>query len=475
VSERILQGDVFARLPEIAPGSVDCCVTSPPYWMLRSYLPKDHPLKHLELGSEPTPQQYVAKMVKVFSLVREVLAGHATCWVNVGDSYSHDSRGGETGGKHFDWHGDKTPSATRYQKTTSVPARNLCLIPQRLAIALQEYGWIVRSVVVWHKPAPMPISVSGWVWRRCRVKVANGNQNGSGKQATNRLSAGLNERTAEYAAAAYPGAPQSKLVGHSGNHCPAAAQWQDCPGCDKCTPHGGYVLHKGSWRPTSSWEPILMMAKSDHYFCDQQAVLTSAAAATVKRDRYSRILDDPDEQFAVRHDHETMCAGANPRDVQTWAAEPLKEAHYAAFPTKLVDFCLRASTSSKGYCPHCGAPWCRVVDRRFVPQPDVSREKGRRGHDEQKPMDESNDWKGMPRGSTESATLGWRPTCQCPPHKPRSGVVLDPFCGSGRTALAARRLGLDFVGVELNPAYVAMSQAILYADSPLFSDPGDPA
>jgi DNA modification methylase len=101
----VIQGNVFDVLPTIAPGSIDVCVTSPPYWNLRSYLAKGHPLKRFELGNEKTPAEYVANMVRVFSLVRECMADHATCWLNVGDSYSHDSRGGETGGKHVDWCG----------------------------------------------------------------------------------------------------------------------------------------------------------------------------------------------------------------------------------------------------------------------------------------------------------------------------------------------------------------------------------
>src|SRR5471030_3257798 len=93
MSATILQGDVFAMLPTIAPGSVDCAVTSPPYWALRSYLPKGHPLKHLEIGQEKSPAEYVKKMVRVFDLVRDCLADHGTCWVNIGDSYSGGGNG----------------------------------------------------------------------------------------------------------------------------------------------------------------------------------------------------------------------------------------------------------------------------------------------------------------------------------------------------------------------------------------------
>ena len=164
------------------------------------------------------------------------------------------------------------------------------------------------------------------------------------------------------------------------------------------------------------------------------------------------------QTFAVQHDHETYCtSGANGRDVQSWAAEPLKEKHYAAFPTALAAWCLRAGTSAKGYCPACGMPWARVVQtnggkkRADAPGACVS--------------DSSVFRTGL---INQAKTLGWRATCA---HDlpPRPALVLDPFCGSGRTGVAASRLGLDFVGVELHPGYADVARRILYDEMPLFS------
>jgi hypothetical protein len=438
----ILQGSVFDMLPTIAKGSVDICITSPPYWMLRSYLAKDHPLKALELGSEPTPVEFVANMVRVFALVREAMAEHGTCWVNIGDSYSGSGKGGG-GGSITERNGDGVLGTGARQGVSGIPAGNLALIPQRLAIALQDDGWLVRSVIIWHKPAPMPASLSGWAWKKCRVKVKEGGRGGNGK---GRMMAEAND-----------------LHGFSCDTAPRA-QWVDCPGCARCLPNGGLVLRRGSWRPTSSWEPILMLAKSPNYFADGEGVKTPAAAATVSRDKYTRVLDDPDEQFAVRHDHETLCeSGANARDVQTWAAEPLKEAHYAAFPTALVRFCLLAGTSAKGNCAICGVPWCRVIEKPMVGS--------YHDHDADGVEYGLRQGRGGPKSEYEQGkTLGWRPSCACvtalPPRPP---LVLDPFAGSGRTGLTAQRLGMDFVGIELNPDYADMSRRLLYADNPLFS------
>jgi len=265
MSIRILQGDVFEQLPLVAPGSVDAVCTSPPYWMLRSYLPKGHPLKHLEIGAEKTPAAYVEKMVRVFRLVRDAMAEHATCWVNIGDTYTHQRGKRKPGDKH----GPKQltnegsyamPSAT----VDGVTEGNLCLIPQRLAIALQDDGWVVRSIVIWHKPSPMPASLAGWQWRRCRAKVNNR------KQSVEKKSESTNGR------------PHGARA-DNGVDLASRAEWSDCPGCPKCKPNGGLVLRRGGWRPTSSYEPILMLAKSAKYFSDGEAVKKIAEESTVSR------------------------------------------------------------------------------------------------------------------------------------------------------------------------------------------------
>lgn len=496
-------GDVFDTLPLIPAGSVDCVVTSPPYWNLRSYLPTDHPLKPRELGSEPSPGEFVATLLRVFRLVRAAMADHATCWLNIGDSYTHDGRGGLTGGKHVDGHARDAMGPGRARQLAGPPEGNLALIPQRLAIALQDDGWFVRSVVVWHKPAPMPTSVFGWQWQRCRVKT-KAQVKGSQDSVQN-------------------GGPRSRDV-KNGVYV-GSAEWTDCPGCKKCKPNTvtcsrcagagvaviariegtaftggsvppcpdcggrgrvGYVLRRGSWRPTSGWEPVLMLAKTADYFADGEPVKTPPAAATVSRDQYTRVIADPAEQYAVAHDHETVCDGANLRDVWTVAAEPqtagLCEAcghfvenvqktkrtcpkcaarltkHYAAFPSALVEKCLRAGTSAHGYCAACGKPWVRVVEATgmVIDRSDWGEGAGNRT---------------APSGTqvepATTRTVGWRPSCACPDPTPRPGRVFDPFTGSGRTGLTARRLGLSFVGCELNSVYADLARRLMFENMPL--------
>jgi DNA modification methylase len=504
----ILQGDVFDTLPTLEAGSVDCALYSPPYWRLRDYstcscvknrkkkpgCPQcdDHGkipvVRDKQLGMEKTPEEYVENQVAVARLVRRALADHGTCWINIGDSYAAGGRQGHGVRQGYKQQTNAGTLGCDERANADLVSGNLCLIPQRLTLALQNDGWIVRSIVVWKKKAPMPASLSGWRWVRCRVKVK------AGKSPARNLNPKL-RRVGE-------GLDLPKVA----SAFPDAAQWTDCPGCKKCNPQG-YVLSRGSWRPTSSWEPILLLAKSDRYFCDGEAVKQPAASTTLARDRYTRVLDDPEEQFAVKHDHETeSSSGANPRDVrdfvpskadilahletlteeelqamfcasgsdnaldvQTWGAEPLKEAHYAAFPTDLVEFCLRAGTSAKGYCPACGAPWCRVVEVKNGSLDNGVRNVGHREDGFTQPR-----WKtGEPRVPSETKTLSWRPSCVCigaAAMMPRRGRVLDPFCGSSRSGVEAARLGLDFVGCELNPDFCTMSRRILTRQNPLFNE-----
>ena len=208
--------------------------------------------------------------------MRDALADHGTCFINVGDTYCDDAKyGGATGGKHVkDLHGQT--GINRGKKESGIDAGNLALIPERLAIALQDDGWIVRSKVIWHKPAPMPASVVGWRWTRCRVKAkpigraVNAGRNGDlTKQGAG---VGTQKQREEYFA--------TKEID----------LWEDCPGCKRCNSNGGYVLRKGSWRPTSSYEPILMLAKTSDYFCDGEPVKTPGISSGGKG--FGRVLDE---------------------------------------------------------------------------------------------------------------------------------------------------------------------------------------
>lgn len=156
---RILQGDCREVLKTLPDASVHCCVSSPPYWGLRSYLPDGHPEKHLEIGSEPTLQQWVETMVGVFREVRRVLKPDGTLFLNLGDGYAGSGRGGDSGSSTIHSQGsDKSITASRRSLPDFLKPKDMMGQPWRVAFALQADGWWLRQEIIWHKSNPMPES-----------------------------------------------------------------------------------------------------------------------------------------------------------------------------------------------------------------------------------------------------------------------------------------------------------------------------
>jgi DNA modification methylase len=151
---RVYNTDALTLLRAMADNSVDCVVTSPPYFGLRDYGVAG------QIGGETTPTEYVQKLVTVFREVRRVLKPTGTFWLNLGDSYAQDKKwGGSTSGKHASkLHGHTGVGRNRHK--TGLPGKNLIGIPWRVAFALQDDGWILRSDIIWNKPNPLPESVT---------------------------------------------------------------------------------------------------------------------------------------------------------------------------------------------------------------------------------------------------------------------------------------------------------------------------
>lgn len=132
------------------------CVTSPPYFGLRDYGHEG------QLGLEKTPEEYVAKMVEVFCEVRRVLRDDGTLWLNLGDSYNANYRGGgieSASKKQVSNAGTHNFMATKPNKVIGLKPKDLVGIPWRVAFALRADGWYLRQDIIWHKPNPMPESV----------------------------------------------------------------------------------------------------------------------------------------------------------------------------------------------------------------------------------------------------------------------------------------------------------------------------
>ena len=160
-------------------------------------------------------------------------------------------------------------------------------------------------------------------------------------------------------------------------------------------------------------------------------------------------------------------AGANLRNVWEIATEAFPEAHFATYPTALVERCILAGTSERGCCAGCGAPWARVANVSYQKLTGSSGCNDGTG---------SNNWDGggYPRMAKETITTGWQATCQCGPMAPTVPcTVLDPFMGAGTTCLEADRLQRDAIGIELNAAYVEMARGRIVDDAPLLAEVAD--
>lgn len=154
---QILTGDAFEMLQTLPDESVNCCVTSPPYYGLRDYGGIEK-----QIGLEETPAQYVERLVKVFQQVKRVLRSDGTLWLNLGDSYC--SQGGPQVVNTINSSrigGSDTQNAGESRKPfEGYKPKDLMGIPWRVAFALQDDGWYLRQDIIWHKRNPMPESVT---------------------------------------------------------------------------------------------------------------------------------------------------------------------------------------------------------------------------------------------------------------------------------------------------------------------------
>jgi len=435
-----LRGNARDVLQGMPPDFIHCGVTSPPYFGLRKYNGGEEVWPdgwEGQLGGEPTPDLYIQHLVQIMREVRRVLRPDGVFWLNIGDSWAGSGKGQMGDGSHAAKHGEKQHTNTgailgglpKMVMGNGIKPLDMVLIPSLLALALREDGWYVRSEIVWQKNNPMPESVNGVRFERCKKKVDG--------------------------------------------------EWQDCPGCPKCSPNDGYILRKGSWRPTDSHEIILMLTKTNHYFCDKEAVLEQGvypAGEARQGGNGHKSMKSGSRTTEGLHNKEWVGnGGRNLRSVWQFPTKPGKFNHYAAYPPKLPEICLKSSTSEKGCCPKCGSPWARVVERGESTYARIKRETG-------------HDWSDMQRQSVDlgaalkcgelacggtrlpsgaaphlepvaSNTIGWRPTCACDSNlSPIPCRVLDPFSGAGTTAMVAEQLGLDSFSIDTSAEYIQIAK-----------------
>jgi DNA modification methylase len=283
----VYQGDCRAVMAAMEPESVHCVVTSPPYWGLRDYGTDG------QLGLEPSPEAYVENMVAVFREVRRVLRADGTLWLNLGDSYA---AGGGSGEQRLDQLGERlgTGGGKKHSSRPSGRAplgglkpKDLVGIPWRVAFALQADGWYLRSDIIWSKPNPMPESVTDRPTKAHEYLF-------------------LLSKSARYYFDADAVAEPAEYAGRNG------AQH---------SPYGQGFTRRSN----------------------KQAEMASTGSASTKR-RMSGFND----RWDASEDAGTAPLSRNIRSVWTIATQPYPGAHFATFPSKLVEPCVKAGSPSGG-------------------------------------------------------------------------------------------------------------------------------
>lgn len=370
------------------------------------------------IGMEPTIGMHIERLLEVFREVRRVLRNDGAVWLNYGDVHNSGTSAKRRRSPNSDvgyWQDDGDMGNQRVRAEGFKP-KDLLMLPARVAIALQDDGWWIRQEVIWHKRNPTPESVTD--------------------------------------------------------------------------------------RPTSATEKIFLMSKSLRYYYDNQAVRTpllgtdhdriesrkkranpgTKAYPTAEIGGVRGILDEGDERAPrdapSNGDEMDDKGGANLRNVWKFSTSPFPGAHSATMPPKIAARCIELTTSERGCCSRCGAPWRRVT-RRVDSGWDGSRYGERVVDVNSASGGTAKSTLGSSHGRLvgQSATVGWKPSCRHDaPRVPCT--VLDPFGGPGTTGLAASRLGRSAILVEISPFYVDMATNRIRDDAPLLSrviDEGLPA
>jgi DNA modification methylase len=430
----ILTGDCRETLKGLKDGSVHMCVTSPPYWGLRDYGVAG------QMGLEPSPEEYVEHLVGVFREVKRVLRDDGTLWLNLGDSYaggggfcptapsnSQENYSGRLHGLKLSKDRIDALAATKGKKIpTGLKPKDLVGIPWRVAFALQDDGWYLRSDIIWAK------GVSGQkdIWQNAYNSA---------------LKEGLTEEVAKRIA-------------------------------NNIDPYvGGCMPESVHDRPTRSHEYMFLLSKSPKYHYDNEAVKEEAQNwGTRNRKNFRGGTDDPKlKHHGLEGKDDELNPTRNRRSVWTIGTKAYKGAHFATFPPELIRPCILAGCP-KQVCSNCGAPWERIME-------DAGSVRIREGSDTSGAAaqevatgthgDNSIFKTGMKR---LFKTTGYKPSCTCNyaypgcvvpkddpayvPYPSVPGTVLDCFGGSGTTGEVAKEEGRNAVLCELNPEYVKLAE-----------------
>ncbi len=376
--------EVLRSLPD---RTFQMCVTSPPYYGLRSYLPDDHPRKHLEIGQEKTPEEFIEKLVKVFREVRRVLRDDGTCWINIGDSYANNTSGGVSNGKSSTigvkrdgMPNNKAWKVIHGKKTVppNVKQKDLLGIPWMLAFALRADGWYLRSDIIWSKPNPMPESVT--------------DRPAKSHEYVFQLS-----KSARYfydhTAIAEPATHAGKIIDFTGDQKANDAD----PVLMRTRPRGRVIVVAPTRNARTVWTIPSQGSDEAHFAMMPRALAERCILAGTSNAGQCPHCGIPWERVTTKGDPDLewqRSAGGDARG------------EYHGVSTK--------------YSKVTGLQNPSEVKARIL------------------------------AGMGKTHTIDWIPECKCPRHEPVPQHVLDPFGGAGTTGVVARDLGRHATLIELN-------------------------
>jgi DNA modification methylase len=471
----VINADVLKALRSLPDGCVQTVITSPPYLWLRNYGIKG------QIGLEKSPQEYIQLLVDVFREIWRVLRDDGTVWLNMGDSYAGSGKGPSESlnGKNISSH----LASLEMGQNSNVPkgwkAGDLMGMPWRLVFALQDAGWYLRTDIIWAKGSCMPESIKTRPTRSHEF-IFLLTKSGKPQFWVHPEKDGV--RTKPEPDYLYT----NKETGE---------QSRDPPNKD----------NRKIWKRRNLWVGF-------NYFYDAQAIKEPVSESYQKDRRLPGVLrqrQNKKSKYPNKGQHErkqdltgnptytgfndrynvamaregSNVAGhsgnsmnnfsltRNNRDVWHINTQARPEAHFASFPDKLPEICIKAGTSEYGCCPACGAPYARVL-KKVASTMNIRVRDNKKGIIDQKSGlgeqyaasdDEIEEYGEERAGVTE--TVGWRSTCSCQAGDPVPCVTLDPFMGRGTVALVSRELGRSSIGIELNPEYCEITRLNLMGEN----------
>lgn len=356
-------GDCLEILPTIAAESVQCCVTSPPYYGLRDYgMAGQH-------GLEETPEQFIANQVAVFRAVHRVLRNDGTLWINIGDSYNSSAGGydetGSRGATSMPSLGQGTMAAVvkglGRRPAEGMKPKDLIGIPWMLAFALRADGWYLRQDIIWHKPNPMPESVTDrctkaheYLFLLSKSKRYYFDADAIKEARTS------NEDAAEFRGGCYTqGDIQNDSMGVRkvvGNR--RVGGW--AAGTES---HTAIAHNQGERKPKSSG-----VGFGHGFDANPKPRVSESKRNTFARETKSTPGEHGQKpQHRVNREAVEYSGTRNKRSVWTVATQPFKQAHFATFPEALIQPCILAGSRPGDAVldPYMGAGTTAVVCERL--------------------------------------------------------------------------------------------------------------